>query len=266
VSAEILAAADPSLTGLADAPRAPGLPRRLGPRLLVTPALLTLALTALYLWVSSQPLDSIEHGMLNRSYLLARIGEQVRLSCAASALVVLIAVPAGILATRQAARRIAPLILAVANIGQAVPAIGLLVLLTMVMDVGFRTALIGLLASSLLPVLRNTITGLNEVDRTVMETARAMGMRPGQILRRIELPLAVPVILAGVRTALVFCVGTATLAALIDSGGLGGMISSGLSLQRTPIIVTGSVLAASIAFFLDWLGSVAEDLLRPRGL
>lgn len=266
MSTEILATAGPDPTGLADTPRASAIPRRLGPRLLLTPVLLALGLTALYLWVTAQPLDSIESGMLNRGYLLARIGEQVRLSCAAAGLVVLIAVPAGILATRPAARRIAPLILAIANVGQAVPAIGLLVLLTMVMDVGFRTALIGLLASSLLPVLRNTITGLNEVDRTLVETARAMGMRPGQILRRIELPLAVPVILAGVRTALVFCVGTATIAALIDSGGLGGMISSGLSLQRTPIIVSGSVLAASIAFFLDWLGSVAEDLLRPRGL
>jgi osmoprotectant transport system permease protein len=223
-------------------------------------------LAALYLWVSSLNLDSIERRTLNRDYILQRITEHLRLSFTAAALVVLIAVPLGILLTRRATRRVTPLVLAVANVGQAIPAIGLLVLLTIRFDVGFGTAIFGLVASSILPVLRNTIIGIDQVDRSLVETARGMGMRPRQVLVGIELTLAVPAILGGLRTALVFAVGTATIATFVNAGGLGDMIVNGIKLQRLPVLITGSVLACCIAFLLDWLGKLAEDVLRPAGL
>jgi osmoprotectant transport system permease protein len=241
-------------------------PRRSVRRQLTTPVVLAVVLGALYLWVSSLSLDTIERRTLNQDYIVARIGEHLQLSVVSAAIVVLIAVPAGVLVTRPVARWATPVVLALANIGQAIPAVGLLVLLTMRLDVGFGTAVLGLVASSVLPVLRNTITGIDQVDRSLVETARAMGMRPTQVLFRIELKLAVPVILAGLRTALVFCVGTATVATFINAGGLGDMIVNGIKLQRNAVLITGSVLAASVAFLLDWLGKLAEDLLRPKGL
>jgi osmoprotectant transport system permease protein len=244
----------------------PRAPRRLTLRHLGTPAALAVVLAALYLWVSSLKLDSIERRTLNRDYILQRITEHLRLSFTAAALVLLIAVPLGILLTRPATRRVTPFVLAVANVGQAIPAIGLLVLLTIRFDVGFGTAIVGLVASSILPVLRNTIIGIDQVDRSLVEIARGMGMRPRQVLVGIELTLAVPAILGGLRTALVFAVGTATIVTFVNAGGLGDMIVNGIKLQRMPVLITGSVLACCIAFLLDWLGRLAEDLLRPRGL
>ncbi len=91
-----------------------------------------------------------------------------------------------------------------------------------------------------------------------------MGMTPVQVLARIELPLAVPVILAGLRTALVFCVGVATIATFINAGGLGDMIVNGLKLQRYPVLVTGAVLVACIALLIDWIAGVAETCSPPR--
>ena len=91
-------------------------------------------------------------------------------------------------------------------------------------------------------------------------------MTPTQVLTRIELPLAVPVILAGLRTSLVFCVGVATVATFINAGGLGDMIVNGLKLQRFPVLIAGAVIVSCIALLIDWIAGIAEDLLRPRGI
>jgi osmoprotectant transport system permease protein len=235
-------------------------------RLAITPVALAVMLLALWAWVSAQHLDSIERRTLNAGYLRAAILQHLWLTFTAAVLVVVIAVPLGVLLTRAWARRLTPVALGLANAGQAVPAIGLLVLLTIKFGVGFRIALIGLVASSVLPVLRNTIAGIQQVDPALIEAARGMGLRPHQVLTRIELPLAVPVMLAGLRTALVLCVGVATLATFVNAGGLGDLIINGLKLQRISVQVTGGLLTCGIAFFVDWLGAVADRLLRPRGL
>jgi osmoprotectant transport system permease protein len=100
----------------------------------------------------------------------------------------------------------------------------------------------------------------------VIEAGRGMGMSKNAVLFRIELPLAVPIMLAGIRTALVITIGTATLATFIGAGGLGALIETGISLNRTPVLVTGAVLTSVLALFVDWLAGVAEDILRPKGL
>jgi osmoprotectant transport system permease protein len=179
---------------------------------------------------------------------------------------VVIAVGAGILLTRPALRWLAPFATALANIGQATPAIGLLVLLSIWLGIGTTTALIGLVAYAVLPVLRNTIVGINQVDRHLIEAGRGIGMSQLAVLVRVELPLAVPVIVAGVRTALILAVGVATLATFINAGGLGGLIVTGIKLQREPVLITGAVLTGALALILDWLGGVIGDLLRPRGV
>lgn len=235
-------------------------------RVLATPVVVGLGLLALLLWVQSLSLDSIEQRTLNADYLVTRVREHLVLSFAAAALVALLAIPVGTLIHLSTSRILRSVVLGLANIGQATPAVGVVILLAIVWRTGFTTALISLVAYSFLPVLRNTLTGLAEVDAATRESARGMGMTRLQVLRRIELPLASPVILAGLRTSLVFAVGVATIATFINAGGLGDMIVNGLKLQRYPVLIVGSCLVAAIAILIDWLAGLVEEFARPRGL
>lgn len=237
-----------------------------GLRKLITPVILAAVLIALYVWVGGLELDSIEQRSLNRAVILQKAVEHLEMTFAATALVVVIAIPLGVVASRARNRIVAPAILLLANLGQAVPAIGLLVLCTFLMGVGFQTALVGLVAYAILPVLRNTMVGVQQVDPALVEAARGMGMTRGQILRRVELKLAVPAILAGLRTALILTVGVATLGAFVAAGGFGELIINGLKLNRMPVTIVGGLLTACVAFFVDWLGGLAENLLKPRGM
>lgn len=235
-------------------------------RYAVTPAVLVLATLALFLWLNSLSLDSIEQRRINVDFISQALWQHVKLTAVSTVAVVTIAVSLGILLTRPAARRIAPAVLALANIGQAVPSIGLIVILALVWDIGFTPAIVALVAYSVVPVLRNTMVGLQQVDSALIEAGRGMGMTRTSVLLRIELPLAVPVILAGIRTALIINVGTATLATFTGAGGLGDLINNGLRLGRETVVFTGGVLTALLALFIDWLAGVAEDVLRPKGL
>src|SRR5690606_10576289 len=176
---------------------------------------------------------------LNADYLVTRVTDHLWLTVLATVLVVAIAIPLGVLLSRPAARWLSPVVLALANLGQATPAIGLLVLLTMLFGGGFGIALAGLVLYAALAVLRNTIVGIQQVDPALKEAARGMGMTRAQVLWRVELKLAIPVILAGLRTALVLAVGVATLATFVNAGGLGDLIVNGIKLNRTPVLVTG---------------------------
>lgn len=236
------------------------------PSRFATPILVIVILGALTLWITSLPLDSIEQRTLNLPYIVDRVREHLGLTVVASALVAVLAIPAGIALSRTRSRFVRSLVLGIANIGQATPAVGVIILLAIVWQTGYLTALVALVVYSFLPVLRNTMIGLQQVDVSVRESARGMGMTRNQVLRRIELPLAMPVILAGLRTSLVFCVGVATIATFINAGGLGDMIVNGLKLQRYPVLIAGAALVACIALLIDWVAAVAEDLLRPRGV
>lgn len=233
---------------------------------LVTPVVLAAVLLALYAYVSSRTLDSIEARRVNLAFIATATVQHITLTAVSTLLVLLIAVPVGIALTRPFTRRITPAAVAVFNIGQAIPSIGLLVLLAIGWGIGFWPAIVALVAYSALPVLRNTMIGLTQVDEAVLESGRGMGMSRLHVLTRIELPLAVPVILTGLRTALVINVGTATLVALTNAGGLGDIIVTGLVQNRPLVTVVGSVLTAVLALFIDYLGRLAEDVLRPKGL
>jgi osmoprotectant transport system permease protein len=125
---------------------------------------------------------------------------------------------------------------------------------------------IALTLYGLLPVLRNTITGLDGIDPTLVEAGRGLGMSSASVLLRVELPLALPVIMTGVRTALVLVVGTATLATFIAAGGLGDIIQTGISLFLPKLMVAGAVLVALLALLIEWLGRLLELVARPKGL
>jgi osmoprotectant transport system permease protein len=231
------------------------------------PVFLALVCLGLWLYVSSLALDTIEARSLNATVVRTTVLRHVELTAVSTVLVVAIAVPLGVLLTRPFTRRVRGPVLTVANIGQAVPTIGLLALLAVAfLFLGFWAAIVGLVVYAVLPVLRNTMVGLQQVDPAVLEAGRGTGLSRMQVLRELELPLAVPVILAGVRTALVINVGTATLAAFINGGGLGSLIVAGFATNRFPISLTGAVLTAVLALLIDHLAGIAEDLLKPKGL
>ncbi|MEO9325639.1 ABC transporter permease [Nocardioides sp. C4-1] len=234
--------------------------------LVLPPVLVAVAFLGYVWWRQTADLDGVELEQLKWATTWSQIWAHVKLTLVASALVVAIAVPLGILLTRGRARALSPLVVGIANIGQAAPAIGMFVLLAMWRGFGFWTAIFALVLYGVLPVLRNTITGLQGVDPTLVEAGRGLGMSGGAVLLRVELPLALPVIMSGVRTALVLVVGTATIATFINGGGLGAIIDSGITLYRFRVMVAGAVLVALLALLIEWLGRVLEQLTRPKGL
>jgi osmoprotectant transport system permease protein len=125
---------------------------------------------------------------------------------------------------------------------------------------------LALVLYAVLPVLRNTVVGISGVDGRLVEAGRGMGMSATAVLFKVELPLAVPVILAGIRTALVLLVGTATLAVFVDGGGLGILITTGITLYLNSLLISGALLVALLALSVDWVGRVVEHVARPRGL
>lgn len=222
------------------------------PRVWATPLALAAGTVAVVAWAQAGAVGAREAEVLSTQNLVARAGEHLRLSVAATTLAVAVAVPAGLVATRRSLAPARRLLLLVANLGQTVPTLAVLALLFTFTGVGFRTAVVALWLYSLLPVLRNTMAGLASVDPAVTEAARGMGMSAAQVLWRVELPLAAPVILAGVRTAAVTNVGTAALATYVGAGGLGAVIQVGIGAQRDRVLYAGAALTAVLALAVDW--------------
>lgn len=236
-------------------------------RLLAQPAAVVILVGAILIWALTRNNDATEAESLNWPTLLADTWEHVLITIAVSVIVIIVAVPLGVVLTRPWGRPAAPLFLAIANIGQAAPALGMIVLFFLWTSwEGFWCAVLPIAFYALLPVLRNTIVGLDSVDRALIDAGRGIGMSPAAVLYRVELPLAVPLILAGLRTSLVLAVGTATLAFFVDGGGLGELIDTGYKLNRLPVLLTGAVLAVGLALLIDWLGGVLTRVFGPRGL
>ncbi|MCX5437628.1 MULTISPECIES: ABC transporter permease [unclassified Streptomyces] len=235
-------------------------------KLTFLPAVVAVVLLATWIWFQQATLDTISENAIAGGVVWKLLKQHIYLTVVSTFFVLIIAIPLGILLTRKMFRKATPVALAFANMGQATPAIGLLALLVIWLGIGRRSALIGIIIYAILPVLSNTIAGLKANDPTLLESARGIGMSPLGVLSKVELPLAVPLILAGVRTALVLNVGTATLATFGGGGGLGVLITTGITTQRMPVLILGSILTVALALLVDWLASLAELLLRPRGL
>jgi osmoprotectant transport system permease protein len=171
---------------------------------------------------------------------------------------VLIGLPLGIYITRK--KQFSGIVLGIAGILQTIPSIALLGFMIPVLGIGAKPAIVALLLYALLPIIRNTYTGITGVDTSVKEAAVAMGMNKWQVLFKVELPLAMPVILAGIRTATVINVGVATLASYIAAGGLGEFIFGGISLNNTNMILAGAIPAALLAIKFDFLLSRVQRL------
>jgi len=234
--------------------------------LFAIPVIVIVGFSTYAIWHATANLDSVEESSLAWPTIWKQIGEHVKLTFVSAFFVIIIAVPLGVLLTRGRGKVAAPPVVAFANAGQAAPSVGLIVLFAMWLGFGFKTAIIVLTVYAILPVLRNTIVGLQGVDPTLVEAGRGVGMSAVAVLLRIELPLALPVIMSGIRTALVLLVGTATLATFINGGGLGATLQAGISLLRYSVIVWGAVLVALLALLIEWLGRVLELVARPKGV
>ena len=230
------------------------------------PVLILVIFGAWVIWRQTADLDPIEARQLDWSALRKLGWEHIKVTFVATFFVLAPALPIGVALTRPKLRRFSGPVVAFANAGQATPVIGLIVLLALWIGFTFWVAVLALAIYAFLPVLRNTIVGLQQVDPTLVEAARGMGMSQMKTLATVELPLAAPVIMAGVRTALVLLVGTASFATFINAGGLGALIQAGINLFRYPILVSGAILIALLALVFEWAGRVLEAIVTPKGL
>src|ERR1700681_4891501 len=189
----------------------------------------------------------------NRGEVIERTAEHIELVAAAMAIALIIGLPLGVALVRR--RTLQRWVLGVANVVQTIPSLalfGFLIPVPWIGGVGASTAIVALSLYALLPILRNTCTGIAEVDPAVIESARGMGMTPRQVLWQVQLPLAAPVVLAGIRVATVISIGVTTIAAAIGAGGLGVFIFRGLAMVNNQVILAGAIPAAGLAIAADF--------------
>jgi osmoprotectant transport system permease protein len=201
-----------------------------------------------------------------RDYLLALFVQHLYLVATSITIATVVGISLGILLTRRPLRKFAGVIMYLVGLGQTIPSLAVLALAMSFLGVGAQTAIFALFVYSILPIARNTLAGIRAVPKPLIEAARGMGMPPLRILREVELPNAMPVILTGFRIALVINIGTAALSYLIGAGGLGDLIFTGLNLMQTEKLLAGAIPVTLLALLADWLVGLLELVLVPRGL
>ncbi|MGH3794310.1 MAG: ABC transporter permease [Pseudonocardiaceae bacterium] len=232
--------------------------------LIVTPVIVVVGLALVALYVSHQQLDSVEQRILDPSELLVRLGEHLTLTGYSTVIVIVLAVPLGVLLSRAVVGPVRTGVLAFGGFMQALPPFGVIILMAILVGAGQFGTTIALVIASFLPVLTNTVVGLRQVDVALVEAARGMGMSALRTLMKVELPLAIPVMVAGIRVALVLNVGTATLAFGVGAGGLGVPIDSALKLGRPEAAFVVSAIVAALALLIDWLAGLVQHLVSGR--
>lgn len=199
-----------------------------------------------------------------RGEVFALALEHLKISSLALSIALAVGIPLGILISRY--RRAAAPIIGLANVVQAVPSLALLGFLIPLLGIGERPSVVMIAIYSLLPIVKNTFSGMVNVDDFLVEVGRGMGMTEGQITLRVRLPLAVPFIMAGVRIGAVTAVGFTTVAALAGAGGLGQLIYRGLFVVNVPMILAGAIPTMALVLAVDYSMALLERMLAPRGL
>lgn len=205
----------------------------------------------------------IEFFTSHGSELLYKTGEHIYISAIAILLGIIVAVPLGILLTRIP--KYADHLISFIGILQTIPSLAILAFFIPLLGIGKFPAIIALFFYSVLPILRNTYTGVQGVDSNTLEAGKGIGMNNIESIFKIELPLALPVIMAGIRLATVYLIGWATLAAFVGGGGLGDFIFDGLNLYQPALIIAGTVPATILALLADQILSIIESKLTPKG-
>ncbi len=198
--------------------------------------------------------------------VLSTLLRHLQIVAVAELLAIAVGVPVGFISTRRSLRFVSPLFIGIANIGQTIPTLAFIGIAGALLGMGYKAAVVALFVYAMLPIIRNTYAGINSIDPAIREAAAGMGMSKWQITYKIELPLAQPVIIAGIRTSMVLNVGTAAVAGMIGAGGLGELIVTGIAVRVTELVIQGAAPTAALAIILDALLRELENILTPRGL
>ncbi len=230
---------------------------------LLVPLILIAIGVIIVIYTVNNPTDGLVARALTYDNIFTALREHLGLMVVSMFGAIIVGVLVGIMLSRPKLYYLGRGVENVVNVGQTIPSLAILALFFTIMGLGFRVAVFALFLYSILPILRNTFAGIVNVEPSIIESAKGMGMNPFRILTRVELPLSFPIIVAGIRTAVVINVGAATLATFIGGGGFGDLIVTGLSVGRSMVIFTGASLAAVTAILLDYLvGKVEESIVR----
>lgn len=200
----------------------------------------------------------------NQAELLEKTWEHISISLLSLLAAIIVAVPLGIVLTKS--DKLAKIVLSITSVLQTVPSLAILAMMIPFFGIGTVPAVIALFLYVLLPILNNTYLGIQSVNKNAREAGRAMGMTQNQLLRMVELPLAVPVIMSGIRLSAVYAISWATLASYIGAGGLGDFIFNGLNLYQPKLIIAGAVVVTLLALVTDFVLAYIEKITTPRGL
>lgn len=200
----------------------------------------------------------------NGSYILEKVGEHLYLAGIAVLLACAVGIPVGFLITNN--KRVASIVVGIANTIQTIPSLALFAFAISVFGIGADNAIFALFLYALLPIIKNTLIGIRNVSPTMIEAARGMGMSRAQIMFQVEVPLAISVIMGGVRIATVTAIGIATIATLIGAGGLGQLIYQGIGMMNYEMIFAGAICSAALALLADFLLGLVEKKLTSKGL
>ena len=223
------------------------------------------ALIGLTAWITS--LDKIGvYDVFSWSDLLTAAKDHLEMVLKAELLAVVIAVSLATLVTRPRFRWLATPVIFGGNVGQTLPSLAVIAIMAPLLGFGLNSAIVALTIYGLLPVLRNSYVGINNIQPAIVEAARGMGMTRGQIARKVELPLALPVIMAGIRISTVITVGTAELAVLVGGKGLGRITLTGVLSRQPLLILQGAAPTAAMAIILGFILESIERWMTPRGL
>lgn len=200
----------------------------------------------------------------NGGILVNKTFEHLYISVVALLLAMIVAIPLGILLSKR--EKLSKISLTVAGILQTIPTLAILALMIPLFGVGKTTAIIALFIYVLLPILNNTIVGVQNIDSNVKEAGRSMGMTNFQLMKDIELPLALPMVLSGIRLSSVYVISWAALASYVGAGGLGDLIFNGLALYEPEMIIVGTILVTLLALIVDLILAQIEKWIIPKGL
>lgn len=206
----------------------------------------------------------IQQLIMKKSEILSLLLEHVQLTIVAVLIAVVIGVPLGIFITKN--KKLASGVIGFANLTQAIPSLAILGFLIPVIGIGSAPAITMVVLYSMLPIIKNTYTGITNINPDMLEAAKGLGMTSGQTLKLIKIPLAMPVMMAGIRMAAVTAVGLMTIAAFVGAGGLGYLVFSGIQTVDNNLILFGAIPAAILALIIDWITGKIEAATMPNGI
>lgn len=209
-------------------------------------------------------MDIIEFILKNYMIIINKTLEHMSLAGMSVLLACVFGVPIGFSIVNH--KKVANIVINIANVIQTIPSLALFAFCMPYFGIGRKPAIFALFLYALLPIIKNTLIGIRNVNPAIIEAARGMGMSKTQIMFKVEVPMAISVIMAGIRIATVTCIGIATIATLIGAGGLGDLIYQGIGMLNYPMILTGAIASAALALLADFVLGMCEKKLTSKGI